>query len=63
MKGIVVLAHPDKNSFNYGIYTRVLIKLESEGVMLFKHDLYEEDFNPVLTKKTSQVHRKMSAHI
>lgn len=51
MKATVILAHPNKESFNYEIYQRVLRKLESEGIILFAHDLYEEDFNPILTKK------------
>ncbi len=51
MKALVVLAHPDKNSFNYEIFRRVLNALKNEGVELLVHDLYEEDFNPVFTRQ------------
>jgi putative NADPH-quinone reductase len=45
----VYIAHPYTGSFNHAVYHRVLETLESSGVKIFSHDLYQEGFNPVLT--------------
>ena len=50
LKASVIYAHPYDNSFNYAIYKTVLKTLEQAGVDVFAHDLYEEQFDPVLTK-------------
>lgn len=44
----VILAHPDKASFNHAIAATVVEQLESNGHAVFFHDLYAEDFDPVL---------------
>jgi NAD(P)H dehydrogenase (quinone) len=49
MKASVVLAHPYPKSFNHAIYSAVCSKLESMKIEVYKHDLYKEKFNPVLT--------------
>lgn len=49
MKASVILAHPYSKSFNHAIYHTVCSKLESLNVSVYKHDLYKEQFNPVLT--------------
>lgn len=51
MKASVILAHPYPNSFNHAIYNKVVEVLKTIGVTVFAHDLYEEEFNPVLTRK------------
>ena len=48
MKISVILAHPDKNSFNHAIAHAVVEEVESAGNTVFFHDLYEEDFDPIL---------------
>jgi len=45
----VYLAHPYKDSFNHAIFQRVIETLDAPGTKVFSHDLYAEDFNPVLT--------------
>jgi putative NADPH-quinone reductase len=49
MKASVIIAHPYSKSFNHAIYEAVCEKLEKLGADIFKHDLYEEKFNPVLS--------------
>jgi putative NADPH-quinone reductase len=48
MKISVILAHPDKGSFNHAIAKVVVDELLSHGVTVFMHDLYDEDFDPIL---------------
>jgi NAD(P)H dehydrogenase (quinone) len=44
----LILAHPDRNSFNHAIALTCLAQLEQIGHQVFFHDLYEEKFDPVL---------------
>lgn len=46
----VILAHPDKNSFNHAIAHTVVEEFESHDNSVTFHDLYEEKFDPVLSK-------------
>jgi NAD(P)H dehydrogenase (quinone) len=48
MKVSVILAHPDRSSFNHAIAHTVVERLENSGHGVFFHDLYEEDFDPLL---------------
>jgi NAD(P)H dehydrogenase (quinone) len=48
MKISLILAHPDKKSFNHSIALTVKERLEVNGHLVFFHDLYEESFEPVL---------------
>lgn len=50
MKILVILAHPDTGSFNHAIAETAVRQLEDNGHMVTYHDLYEEHFDPVLTK-------------
>lgn len=43
----LILAHPDKNSFNHAIAESVYKTLRGKHEVFF-HDLYEENFDPVL---------------
>ena len=43
----VILAHPDKNSFNHAIANKVVQSLQNNHNVYF-HDLYEEKFEPIL---------------
>ena len=49
MKASVIIAHPYTKSFNHAIYDKICLELKNLQVEIFKHDLYEEKFNPVLT--------------
>lgn len=44
----VILAHPYQKSFNHAIYQTVLKTLDGNGHRVFAHNLYEEEFNPLL---------------
>ena len=47
----VILAHPDPKSFNHAIAQTVVGQLEGNGHDAFLHDLYAENFQPLLTDK------------
>jgi NAD(P)H dehydrogenase (quinone) len=45
----IILAHPNKNSFNHAIAETTMKALEQNGHEIYFHDLYEEIFNPILS--------------
>jgi NAD(P)H dehydrogenase (quinone) len=49
MKISVILAHPDKKSFNHAIAAAAIETLKKNGHAVFFHDLYAEEFDPLLT--------------
>ena len=48
MSIIVIIAHPNKKSFNHAIAKTCLKELRSNNHEVIFHDLYEEQFNPIL---------------
>jgi NAD(P)H dehydrogenase (quinone) len=48
MKISVILAHPDKKSFNHAIARTVVKQLGNNGHSVWFNDLYEERFDPLL---------------
>ena len=48
MKISVILAHPDPGSLNHAIARAAVEQLENNGHHVFFHDLYKEDFDPLL---------------
>lgn len=48
MKVSIILAHPDKNSFNHAITRTVMETLILNGYDIHLHDLYQEKFDPLL---------------
>lgn len=48
MKISIILAHPDKNSFNHAIALRLIEQIENNGHHVIFHDLYQEGFDPLL---------------
>jgi NAD(P)H dehydrogenase (quinone) len=48
MKISVILAHPNKKSFNHAIAETAVEALRQNGHELYFHDLYEEQFDPIL---------------
>jgi NAD(P)H dehydrogenase (quinone) len=48
MKITVILAHPDKKSFNYAVAEAAVKTLNANGHKVTFHDLYREKFPPVL---------------
>jgi putative NADPH-quinone reductase len=51
MKISFILAHPDHSSFNHAIARTVVEQLENNGHSVLFHDLYEENFDPLLSGK------------
>ena len=51
MKALLILAHPDKNSFNHAIASAVGDQLKQNGHEVVFHDLYAEKFDPILPKE------------
>jgi putative NADPH-quinone reductase len=51
MKISVILAHPDKGSFNHAIADAVIDQLKQSCHDIFFHDLYAEKFDPILPKE------------
>ncbi len=45
----IILAHPDRNSFNHAIAETVVLAAEDNGHEVRFHDLYGEQFDPLLT--------------
>lgn len=44
----VILAHPNKESFNHAIARTAIEALRKNGHDVYFHDLYEENFDPIL---------------
>jgi NAD(P)H dehydrogenase (quinone) len=51
MKVTVVLAHPDKKSFNYAIAEAAVRTLNASGYEVTFHDLYREKFSPSIPSR------------
>ena len=48
MKVSVILAHPDPASFNHAIANTTIEALKKNGHEVFFHDMYKENFDPLL---------------
>jgi hypothetical protein len=48
MKISIILAHPEKQSFNHGIAKTDMARLRQNWHTSYFHDLYHENFNPML---------------
>lgn len=51
MNILIILGHPDKNSFNHAIANECKQRLSENGHSVTFHDLYEEKFDPLITSK------------
>jgi NAD(P)H dehydrogenase (quinone) len=51
MKVLVILGHPNKGSFNHAIANAVVETLLNNGHEVFFHDLYEENFDPLISSQ------------
>ena len=45
---LIILAHPDENSFNHAIANQAAQVLKKNGHEVVFHDLYKENFDPML---------------
>ena len=48
MNYMIILAHPDEKSFNSRLFHKIQIDLKAAGHSVYAHDLYRQNFNPVL---------------
>ncbi len=48
MRILVIVAHPNRASFNHAIAQTCLRALTANGHAVIAHDLYEEAFDPML---------------
>lgn len=48
MQLVVILAHPNRDSFNHAIAQAALATLRENGHQVIFHDLYTEQFDPLL---------------
>ena len=58
MKYLIILAHPDTKSFNFATAETIKKYLIKTGNEVIFHDLYAENFNPILT--LDEIKRKFS---
>ena len=58
MKYLIILGHPDKNSFNNSIAETIKDYIKKSGNKVILHDLYEEKFSPILS--VEELNRKFS---
>ncbi len=62
----VILAHPDQGSFNHAIADATVTALKENGHQVLFHDLYAEQFDPVLppdeTPKSAALPREVTKH-
>lgn len=49
MNVLIILGHPNSGSFNHALAETCKIQLEEYGHTVVFHDLYKEQFNPVLS--------------
>lgn len=48
MNVLIILGHPDQKSFNHAIAETCISQIEANGHTVFFHDLYAENFSPLL---------------
>jgi len=67
MKILVILGHPDEKSFNHAIAETVVATLRTSSHQVIFHDLYREEFPPVLPSdeisKSVELPPLISAHV
>jgi NAD(P)H dehydrogenase (quinone) len=63
MKVLIILGHPDKNSFNHAIADTCRHQLVENGHSVVFHDLYEEGFNPIIDTVEIPRHGKVDETI
>ena len=51
MNASVILAHPYEKSFNHAIFHTAIDAFKRHQIVTYAHDLYDEEFNPILTKE------------
>jgi len=66
MKILIILAHPDKQSFNHAIANECKMRIVENGHSVIFHDLHEEKFDPIITSteipKNGEINNLVRAH-
>lgn len=66
MNILIILAHPDNNSFNHAIADTCRKRLINNGHSVVYHDLYKENFNPIINSieipKQAQIDNSIQEH-
>lgn len=66
MKILIILAHPDKQSFNHAIASVCKERLIENGHSVIFHDLYDEKFDPIITSeeipRTGKINELVKKH-
>jgi NAD(P)H dehydrogenase (quinone) len=62
MKVLVLHAHPDPESYNAALFRRTVEALRAAGHEVDACDLYEEDFQPVLTRAERRGYHQVPAN-
>jgi len=60
MKASIILAHPNPGSFNHAIATAAADTLRQNGHQVIIHDLYQEQFPPLLSAAELQTSAKLA---
>jgi putative NADPH-quinone reductase len=63
MNVLVIIANPQKGSFNHAIAETVVDTLKQIGHKVVFHDLYLEDFNPIIKAEEILPHTKLDANL
>lgn len=63
MKILLILGHPDKGSFNHAIAGAVKSALLKLGHQVIFHDLYAENFDPILPREEVPSNGKVDPNI
>ncbi len=63
MRISVILAHPDKSSLNHAIARTAVERLEKNGYDVSFHDLYAENFDPLLSGPEIAKHAVLPAEV
>lgn len=62
MNALILLCHYDTNSFNHAIANQARKKLEAQGYSILYHDIYKEEFNPILEQKEYEEQNMKNIH-
>ena len=59
----VILAHPDERSFNHAIARTAIDRIRANGHEVNFHDLYKENFDPLLEKSEMQRNAELTGQV
>jgi putative NADPH-quinone reductase len=63
MNILIILGHPDTNSFNHAIAETCATRLKQNGHQVIFHDLYKENFDPIIKTPEIPKHGEVNAEI